>query len=544
MKSIKIILFTFALCSLFFVICPIWMPSAQAQIQFERAFGGTGYDQANSIVQTTDGGYAVAGVTNSFGAGNYDFYIVKLDGSGNPQWSKTVGGTGDDEVSPIIRTTDGGYAVAGFTNSFGAGGYDFYIVKLSSTGGLQWSKTVGGTGTDEVSSIVQTTDGGYAVAGVTNSFGAGGYDFYIVKLSSTGGLQWSKTVGGTGTDEVSSIIQTTDGGYAVAGYTTSFGAGNYDMYIMKLDVNGNIQWSKTVGGINADYASCVIQTSDGGYAAAGETNSFGAGNNDMYIVKLSSNGGLQWTRTVGGTSFDYANSIIQTTDGGYAVAGSTTSYGAGNNDMYIVKLDGSGNLQWSRTVGGSNAEYGYSIVQTTDGGYTLAGTTTSFGMGSYDMFVVKLDAGGNTCANTTSPSSISGSGGYLGSPTVISNSSSPTVTSPSSSSGTGGTVTSICTFVEIQPVSNEIPASYELFQNYPNPFNPTTKFKIQISKLSDTKVTVFDVLGKEVAILVDQQLKPGTYEVEWDASNYPSGVYFYKLTADDYLDVKKMVLIK
>jgi hypothetical protein len=535
-----------------FVVYFLYSSLCTAQIQFQRTVGGINVEIAKSIIRTTDGGYAVAGYTGSFGAGLYDAYIVKLDGNGTLQWTRTVGGANFEIAYSIIQTTDGGYAVAGETNTFGAGGYDFYIVKLDGSGTLQWSKTIGGTNNDNARSIIQTTDGGYAVAGSTNSYGAGLYDMYIVKLSSSGALQWNKTIGGANNDYGNSIIQSTDGGYAVAGETNSFGAGGYDFFIVKLDGSGTLQWSKTIGGANDDQVYSIIQSTDGGYAVAGTTGSFGAGVYDMYIVKLSSIGALQWSRTVGGTSNEFANSIVQTTDGGYAVAGETGSFGGGVN-FYILKLNTSGTLQWSRSVGGANNESASSMIQTTDGGFAAAGYTLSFGAGNDDFYIVKFDASANTCGNSSSPSPTSNSGGILGSPISTTTSPTPTVTSPSSLTSTGGTVTSICTFVGIQPISNEIPGSYELFQNYPNPFNPTTKIKFDLPKSNLTlseakglniKLIIYDILGKEVAILVNQQLKLGTYEVEWDASNYPSGVYYYKFSSGDFTETKKMVLIK
>jgi hypothetical protein len=508
-----------------------------AQSQFQWRIGGTGQDYARSIIQTTDGGYVAAGRTQSFGAGSDDMYIIKLDASGNLQWSRTIGGAGYDEANSIIQTTDGGYAVAGSTQSFGAGNRDMYIIKLNGSGTLQWSRTVGGTNLDAAYSIIQTTDGGYAVAGFNPTFGAGNSDFYIVKFDSSGTLLWSKTAGGGGLEYAFSIIQTTDGGYAVAGSTTTFGAGSGDMYIVKLDASGNLQWSRTIGGTMEEFAYSIIQTTDGGYAVAGRTQSFGAGNNDMYIVKLDASGNLQWSRTVGRTSSDEAYSIIQTTDGGYAVAGFAS-------DMYIVKLNSSGTLQWSRTVGGTNTDYAFSIIQTTDGGYALAGYTFSFGAGSYDMYIVTLDTSGNTCGNSTTPLSISGTGGTLGTPTSILNSPTSTVTTPTPTTNTGGTVTAICTAVGIQPVSNEMPNQFSLSQNYPNPFNPSTVIKFQVAGSSSVKLVVFDALGQEVETLVNDHLSAGTYEVDFDGTNYPSGVYFYQLKTNEFIETKKMLMIK
>ena len=268
----------------------------------------------------------------------------------------------------------------------------------------------------------------------------------------------------------------------------------------------------------------------------------------MYIIKLSSSGSLQWTRTLGGTGDDKAQSIMQTTDAGFVVAGYTNSFGAGNYDMYIVKLNNSGTLQWSRTLGGSGDDQAQSITKTNDGGFIVAGYTESFGAGVKDFYIVKFDANGNTCGNTITPSTISGTIGTLVTPTTIVTTQNPTVTSPTPTSNSGGTLTTIC-FVGIQPISNEIPTSYMLSQNYPNPFNPTTKIQFAIPPLKgvrgmNTKLMIYDILGREVATLVNQQLKPGSYEVEWDGSNYPSGVYFYKLSTESFTNTKRMVLIK
>jgi Secretion system C-terminal sorting domain/Domain of unknown function (DUF5122) beta-propeller len=536
---------------LFFILlyCYCSLLTVYSQNQFQIAIGGTGNEYAYSIKRTTDGGYAAAGGTTSFGAGSGDFYIVKIDGSGNLQWTRTIGGAAYEGALFIVQTTDGGYAVAGYTQSFGAGNSDFYIVKLDAGGNFQWNRTIGGANEDVALAIVQTTDGGYAAAGYTYSFGAGDRDFYIVKLDASGNLQWNRTVGGTNYDYGETIIQTTDSGCAVAGFTYSFGAGSGDFYIVKLDASGNLQWNRNIGGTDADYCLSVIQTTDGGYAMAGQVNSFGAGSNDFYIVKLDAGGMLQWTRAVGGAYLDYGESVMQTTDGGYAVGGLTYSFGAGDQDLYLVKLDAAGNFQWNKAVGGTNTDYAESIVQATDGGYVGAGHTNSFGAGDFDMYIVKFDASGNTCADTTSPPGQSVTGGTISSPTPTVTTPSPVVTTPSPTTGTGGTVTTICTFTGIQPFSKEIPESFKLHQNYPNPFNPTTKIKFSVPAVGqrhafDLRLIVCDILGREIQTLVSEELTPGTYEVNFDGSNLPSGVYYYKLEAEGYAETRKMVLVK
>jgi hypothetical protein len=422
---------------------------ANGNLQWTKTIGGEKDDYGRSLIQTSDGGYAIAGKTESFGAGYTDVYVIKLDAHGNLQWTKTIGGEGLDDGSSIIQTSDGGYTIAG-SASFGAEYYedvcvfyDVYVVKLDANGNLQWTKTIGGPWNEEGSSLIQTSDGGYTIAGYTESFGAGEWDVYVVKLDAHGNLQWTKTIGGEKNDGGRSLIQTSDGGYAIAGATKSFGAGGEDVYVVKLDAKGNLQWTKTIGGPKDDWGRSLIQTSDGGYAIADYTNSFGAGMLDVYVVKLDASGNLQWTKTIGGPEIEEGRSLIQTSDGGYAIAGFTFSFGAGEDDVYVVKLDANGNLQWTKTIGGPKSEGGNSIIQTSDGGYAIAGYTSSFGAGWQDVYVVKLDKNGDACCAVSQTTSRVGSGGTLGSPTP-SIGSGGTLTSPTSSTSSGGTLTNQC----------------------------------------------------------------------------------------------------
>ncbi len=356
---------------------------------WNQTYGGTGADYGYSVVQTSDGGYAVAGYTSSFGAVGGDCYLVRTNYAGSMLWNKTYGGTGYEEADSVVQTGDGGYAIAGYTNSFGAGGSDFYLVKTDYYGSMLWNKTYGGTGTDYGYSVIQTSDGGYAVAGYTNSFGAVGGDCYLVRTDSSGTLLWNKTYGGTGTDYGYSVIQTSDGGYAVAGYTNSFGAVGGDCYLVRTDSSGTLLWNKTYGGTGTDYGYSVVQTGDGGYAIAGYTNSFGAVGGDCYLVRTDSSGTLLWNKTYGGAGGDVAWSVVQTSDGGYAVAGYTNSFGAGGYDFYLVRTNYAGSMLWNQTYGGTGADYGYSVVQASDGGLVLAGDTNSFGAGGYDVWLVR-----------------------------------------------------------------------------------------------------------------------------------------------------------
>ncbi|MFH1010392.1 MAG: hypothetical protein V1784_04055 [bacterium] len=380
----------FCLITLFFCLSSI--PShaqPSPDTLWTRTYGGSGPDIAWSVQRTADGGYVVAGETNSFGAGYRDFYVVKTNGQGDPLWTRTYGGIFYDRAYSVQQTIDGGYVLAGRTSSFGAGMYDFYVVKTSPLGDTLWTRTFGGSNDDYGYCIRQTTDAGYIVAGLTWSFGAGYADFYLVKTNSQGDTLWTRTYGGSGIDEASSVQQTTDGGYIVAGYTWSFGAGNYDFYLVKTNSQCDALWTRTYGGSSEDRAQSVQQTADGGYVVTGYTGSFGAGLNDFYLVKTNSQGDTLWTRTYGGSDEERAQAVQQTADGGYVVAGYTGSFGAGSLDLYVVKTDSQGDTLWTRTYGGSGDDRAYCVQQTTDGAYIVAGYTYSFGAGLSDFYLVK-----------------------------------------------------------------------------------------------------------------------------------------------------------
>jgi hypothetical protein len=531
----------------------------QTQTKFQLAVGGSGSEYANSVIQTSDGGYAIAGYTNSFGAGGNDVYVVKLNGSGAIQWSRTFGGISDDVALTIKQTTDGGYLVSSETNSYGAGAYDIFILKLDNAGNLQWSKTFGGGADEYGECTIQTFDGGYAIGGYTDSFGAGSNDAYMIKLDASGTFQWMKTIGTTGYDYALCIIQTSDSGYALLGSTDSYGAGYLDYFVVKLNSTGALQWSRTIGGPGGDYGFSIIQTADNGYALSGTTLSFGAGNYDLYVVKLNSAGLLQWTRAIGGTDFDYGYSIVQTTDAGYAIAGSTASFGAGGYDANIVKLDYYGLLEWNKTFGTITNDNFLSIRKTNDDSYIAAG---SIGSGNADMYIIKFDIDWNTCGNSLSPSTSSSSGGTVTSPNPTVGSPAPTITTPTPIVGTGGTVTTICSTVGVHPSSEEIPDNFLLYQNYPNPFNPETTIKFDIPKAPlsfgegrtngalGVRLNIYNALGQQVITLINQSLKPGSYFVNWNAANYQSGVYFCVLYVGDntingvFSASKRMILIK
>jgi parallel beta-helix repeat protein len=365
------------------------IPVRASLIGWSQNYGGTDGDYATSVVETSDGGYALAGYTGPFGAGIDDFLLIKTDSLGKLEWNQTYGGTSIDRACSVVETSDGGYAILGETLSFGAGMGDFWLIKTDANGNMQWSKLYGGTDRDAAQSLVETSDGGYALAGYTYSYGAGSNDAWLVKTDELGNMEWNRTYGTADRDIASSLVQTSDGGYAIAGQTYSFGAGEGDFWLVKTDGSGNIEWSQTYGGTGTEgiFVS-LVQTADAGYAIAGD---FGS---DYWLVKTNSAGKLQWNQTYGGRLSDTARSLVQTSDGGYALAGETRSFGAGIGDAWLVKTDASGNMEWNHTYGGPMSELAASLIETSDGGYALAGETGSFSAGHIDAWLVKTDEQG------------------------------------------------------------------------------------------------------------------------------------------------------
>lgn len=353
-----------------------------------RTYGGSGDDSGAFGRPTADGGYILVGQTKSFGAGDWDVYLVKTDSSGDTLWTRTYGGSGSDIGQSVQQTTDSGYIIAGFTRSFGAGGDDVYLIRTDPTGNTLWTRTYGDIGNDGVISVQQTADGGYIGTGWTTSFGSGGYDVYLIRTDSRGDSLWTRTYGGSQDDFSYSVQQTEDGGYVIAGQTDSFGAGDDDMYLLKTDASGDTLWSRTFS--QGEWAYSVQQTTDGGYIVAGWTDYFLPDSSDAYLVKTDASGDTLWTHKYGGTGNDGSISVQQTTDGGYILTGWTTSYGTGGYDITLIKTDGDGDSLWARTYGGPGDDTSVSVQQLSDGGYILTGWTTSFGAGSFDFYLLRL----------------------------------------------------------------------------------------------------------------------------------------------------------
>lgn len=356
------------------------------------AFGGGEDDMAYAVRQTSDGGYIAGGGQWSFGAGEKDWMILKLNADGSLQWRKIIGGPDIDNIQSILQTEDGGYMVAGYTLSFGQGEYDMLVAKLSADGAVKWSKTYGGPKIEYAKSIKSTPDGGYVVAGTTGSFGSGAHDVWILKIAEDGSIDWQKTYGGANVENTYSISVTQDGGYFIAGQTNTLDNAGVNIWVMRLDSGGNVIWDGVYGGSKSDGTHSAATTSDGGFIVAGDTNSYGAGGHDFWVIKLSGAGTVEWAKAYGGSGDEYPYAVIQAEDGGFVISGETTSFGAGAKDAWVIKLGADGAILWQWAFGGAGDDlaHGYSIEQTSDNGYVLAAQTASFGAGASDIWILKL----------------------------------------------------------------------------------------------------------------------------------------------------------
>ncbi|MBL7191746.1 choice-of-anchor D domain-containing protein, partial [bacterium] len=361
--------------------------AAQPDTLWTKTFGGSDSDYGYCVQQTSDGGYIIAGTTGIGIAA--DVYLIKTDALGNQQWYQTFGGSSNDQGRSVQQTSDGGYIIAGYSYSFG-GIPDVYLIKTDASGNQQWDQTLGGASEDKGYCVQQTFDGGYIIAGYTKSYGAGDEDVFIIKTDVMGNEQWNQTFGCSDQDKGYFVRQTNDNGFIITGYTRFYpSSDSCDVYLIKTDRNGNEEWSQTFGvGDNWDEGHCVNQTSDGGYIITGLIN-YGP-DVDVLLLKTDQFGIEEWNQTFGGFSTDEGHSVQQTLDGGYILAGLTLSFGPGN--VYLIKTDDSGNLQWQQTFGGDAGEYGESVQETSDGGYIIGGYTGSYGAGGYDVYLIRLES--------------------------------------------------------------------------------------------------------------------------------------------------------
>ncbi len=406
-----------------------------------QTFGGSKNDVAQSVIATLDGGFAVIGYTQSMDGDvsdkldeSFDFWVLKFNSEANLEWNKTYGGSGDDRGYDIIQTSDNGFAILGYTDSsdgditINNGFRDFWLAKLDASGNLTWQKSFGFPGADEGTAIIETSDNDFLISGVldvTSSGGQGnlgrfvmehaGGDYWAIKVSSSGDLIWSRFYGGSFTDSPTGIIENNNNEFIFVGGSDSNDVditnnkGSYDFWVVKSEAGGNMIWEKSFGGSEIDEARGIVSTYDGSHIIVGDTRSneqdvsLNNGAADLWIIKISDDGDLIWNRSIGGSNFDVSRSINKTSDNGFIIAGSSRSSDGdvarnqGQNDAWIVKIDTNGQLLWETTVGGSNIDFAYDAVQLANGTIIAVGETSSSdgditeNKGFTDLLIIKLN---------------------------------------------------------------------------------------------------------------------------------------------------------
>jgi len=410
---------------------------AQPSIEWQRALGGANVEEAFDIEQTPDGGFIIAATAASSDGdvvgnqGGDDAWVVKLDGAGMIEWQRSLGGSGFEEAQSIDLTDDGGYIVAGWTSSVDGdvtdlnGGADLWLVRLDATGQLIWQKCLGGSGVDEATAVITTSDGGFVVVGKTLSndgdvsgYHGGGGDFWVVKTNGQGDLLWQRTLGGSDYDVPASVLEDSAGDLIVVGRTHSddgdvtVAHGDADLWVVRLSASGTLIAQRTLGGSSYDDARSIAASIDGGFTLAGTTlsddgdvvGSHGSAG-DLWVVRLDDAFDLLWQKVLGGTNSDFGGTVLPRSNNGWVILATTSSddhdvtMTMGSFDYWLVELDATGDLQWQRTLGGQGSDWGLSVTATTDGGFACAGWIKSFDgdvtgfHGGRDAWIVKLHSG-------------------------------------------------------------------------------------------------------------------------------------------------------
>jgi hypothetical protein len=517
----KILLFVFLVSSVF----------SFGQTIFQKTYGGTDWDQGECIQRTIDGGYIISGGTFSYGAGNYDVYLVKTNAVGDTLWTKTIGGSSDEYGWYVSTIAEEGYIVTGYTLSVGAGTADVLLIRTDAAGNPVWQKTYGGLSADVGICVKPTTDGGFIVSAHSFSFTSSNYDAYLLKTDANGTLLWSRSYGAFFNDIARSVHQTPDNGFIMVGTTFNTIADSNDVYVIRTDSVGDTLWTKAIGGSGIDDGEEIKPTADGGFIIAGETRSFGAGNFDACLIKIDANGNSEWSKTYGGVGVDFGFCVQQTTDGGFILGGYTNSFGAGSTDAYLNRTDSLGNLLWSKTIGGVDWEQVSAIDLAPGGGFTMTGLTESFGSGQYDMYLIKTDSSGESGCHTSDAATIVTSApmDFTASSTTET-AAAAIVAAQTLPISNGANTNSLCFTVSTGPGAQNAEPAILVF---PNPFSGN----LTISHIGDAVVTLCDYTGKEI---LHQRTTTG--EAILNTESLAAGLYF--LRVEDGREVRNYKVVK
>ena len=452
-----------------------------------RTYGGALEDRGYSVQQTNDGGFIIVGTTKSFGAGEADVYLIRTNSGGDTLWTRTYGGVDNDFARSVQQTSDGGFVISGWTSNFGAAGTDVYLIKINSIGDTVWTKTYDRAANDYGYSVQQLSDEGFIVSGFTSAED----DVYLIRTDHNGDTLWTKTYGESYREFGRSVQVTNDGGFIIAGSTSSISAlDSIDVYIVRTNSNGDTLWTKTFGGDSSESGHSIQQTNDSGFIIAGSKIDTMFFIGDVYVIRTNSNGDTLWTKTYGGTYSEGGYSVQQTSDGGFIIAGFTYSFGAGSEDVYVIRTNSSGDTVWTRTYGGTGHDYGNSVQQTKDGGFVIAGHKESFGAGNYDVYLIRLDK-----------------------------------------DSTGIQEDNFNNFLN----PNDFIVSYN---------NNLISIRYTIQYSSYINLSMYNISGQLVKTLFNEYKSAGDYFINFNTSNISAGVYYFKLTAGKSSYTQKAVVVR
>ncbi|MBN2378857.1 T9SS type A sorting domain-containing protein [candidate division WOR-3 bacterium] len=480
--------------SLILIIISFIIP--ESAFSWIKRYGEDGSDRGYAMDLTEDGGFVVAGRTTSFGANEGDFYLLRCDEDGDTLWTRIYGGILEERAYAVRETSDGGYILAGFTYSFNPeDNCNVYLVKTDVSGDTLWTRSYGGVNKDSANCIYEISGGGYIVVGSTTSFGAGEGDIWVLRLNESGDTIWTRTYGDIYNDEGSWVVETPDAGFIVVGSKESTETNYGEVYIFKIDGNGNIIWDKTYERILGGMAECIIPTADGNYIVTGFTYTHDIWG-DVYLAKFAPSGDSLWSNSYGGNSKDRGFSVCELAEGGYIITGNTLSYGKGQEDIYLIKTDAFGEELWARTYGDALLDETHEVYETSDGGYLLAGRTRSWGSVRCDVLIIKTDNEGNPAIS------------------------------------------------EKQKITT--PLAVYL---YPNPFNELISIVYYLPEVSNVKIDIYDPLGRKMNTLIDRLENTGSHTISWDATDYdrnplPAGVYFLGFRYDEFFVKRRMILLR
>lgn len=371
-----------------------------AQITFEKVIPSL-YDQDGfDVIPAGDGGYIIAGFTTNDIFNDMDVIIYKTNSTGTVQWTKTYGGSLPDCANSILKASDGNFFVLGYSQSHGGGDYDIYLLKINASGDTLWTKTYGSYGNDQGKEIVATADGNYIIVGGTNGLATSNYNAWLIKINIDGDIIWDKQYGGGALETGYSVKQCNDGGFIMLGQTYSYGHGDSDAYVVKTNSSGDTLWTKTFGGAHYDEGAFTLENTDGSLMFVVRDSSDGFGDVDIRIVKTTSSGSVIWDRNYGGDKKDTGKMIQATSDGNYIVAGHSRSFGWVNPDMWLLKLNQQGDTIWTRNYGGTDHEHCYVARETSDGGFIAVGKTESFST-TNEIMLLKLNSIGTLSGTVT-----------------------------------------------------------------------------------------------------------------------------------------------